>query len=140
MTNHTDVELSLVYEAGKSYNWKRPSCPNGCKKVWGHGFLRRYFERFPNPVWLKRDRCPTCAVVITLLPRGFLPRHQSSVRQIYDALLVKLETFRWPPLVPRQRGGHWLRRFINLVNMDFSGLSPPIVLKDRFEKGQNFFA
>ncbi len=147
MKKHTDVDLSVLYEAGKSYNWERPSCRNGCQKVWGHGYVQRYFAGYPECFWLKRYRCPTCHEVITMQPLGFFKKYQSSIQQIFKALKHKLATLRWPLGTPRQRGGHWLRKFMAKLNMDFptpspptSGSSPPELLERLYKKMINFLS
>ncbi len=40
---------------------------------------------------------------------------------MFEALLSRLAQWRWPQLVPRQRGGHWLRKFVAKALMDFPG-------------------
>lgn len=137
MLEHTSVELPELYEAGKSYNWKRPSCRNGCQKIWGHGYVMRYFEGYSQPFWLKRYRCPTCSTVITMAPAGFYPRFQTSIRKVFAVLSHRLRAFRWPPGTIRQRAGHWLRKFLVKLQMDFPGRSPPELLVWLFEKGLN---
>ena len=140
MKEHTNVELQVLYKAGKSFHWKRPSCCNGCQKMWGHGYVRRYFEGYSKCFWLKRYRCPCCGVVVTMRPTGFFPRFQSSTEQIYKALKHKLTTLRWPPWTTRQRAGHWLRRFMSKLAMDFPGSSPPELLSRLHGKMINFLS
>ena len=102
----TAEELS---REGRNFNWERPNCPCGCKKVWGHGFVSRLLGGFT--VELKRYRCPRCGKMMTMIPEGFWRNCQSSAAFILSTLVERLETFRWPALVTRQRGGFWLRRF-----------------------------
>ena len=143
MANHTNVDLSVLYDAGKSYNWERPSCRKNCGKVWGHGYVQRYFAGYMECFWLKRYRCPACREVITMHPLGFFKKYQSSIKQIFEALRHKLAYLRWPKGTSRQRGGHWLRKFTTKLKMDFMGPSPPtpVVLLERlYKKMINFLS
>jgi hypothetical protein len=110
---------------GKAYKWNRPSCPNHCAcKAWGHGRVLRYFEGFPAGLYVQRFRCPACGAVMTMRPEGFLPRFQTATRAIFEALRCRLGRRRWPPGLPRQRAGHWLRAFLTKVAMHFPGEDP----------------
>lgn len=88
--------------------------------MWKHGFVPRLFEPLAVQVLIPRYRCPTCRTVVTLRPTGFAARYRTAFENIKDALDHRLALGRWPPDVPRQRGGHWLRKFASRVQMDFS--------------------
>lgn len=46
-------------------------------------------------------------------PIGYLKNTRSSIKQIYEALKYRLNNYKWPSFCSRQKGGHWLRRFIS---------------------------
>jgi len=102
------------------FKWPNtPKCPNGCKKVWGHGYVLRYFTHFPAGLYLKRWRCPTCKIVILMFPVGYWKGYQTSIENIFIALKNRIKKYCWPSHTSRQRGGHWLRKFISLVRMEY---------------------
>ena len=99
---------------GKFYPWERPNhCPRCKGKLWGHGYVLRYFFSCPNGVYLKRWRCPACRLTLTARPRSFWRRFQESISNIFDSLLYKVRHQKWPPWSPRQRSGHWLRQLLH---------------------------
>jgi hypothetical protein len=116
---HTDVPLAEVAVQGKNFNWNRPNCGCGQEKVWGHGFISRFIEGFPDRIWLKRYRCPRCKSIFTLLPAGVGRRFRTIISDIWVAIETRLVHFFWPNRLPRQRGGHWLRGFLAICQMDF---------------------
>ena len=115
----TDVSLGDLASQGKNFNWNRPQCDCGCQKVWGHGFVRRFFAGLAEAVFLKRYRCPWCGKVFTLLPLGYGRRLQTAISVVYDSIESRIAGLKWPEGLPRQRGGHWLRRFIRVCRMNF---------------------
>jgi hypothetical protein len=119
------VCLRELSKLGKNYKWIKPSICPGCKKspLWGHGFVLKAFAGFLEKLYLKRCRCPGCHIVVTLHPSGFWPRFQSTIKNIYDVLHFRLTETRWPSGFPRQRAGHWLRRFISFLFM-LNGQNP----------------
>ena len=121
MLTHVDVLLNELREQGKSFKWKRPSCPKCSSKVWGHGFVNRYLNGSGVPYFLKRYRCPRCKTVVTMLPSGFLSRFQWCLATMFNVIVFRLRTGHWGAGRHRQRWGHWLRRFTNKARMDFPG-------------------
>lgn len=113
------IDLKILSTEGKNYKWERPKCPNGCKKVWGHGYVLRYFAHFLAGLYLKRWRCPTCKIVILMFPVGYWKGYQTSIENIFIALKNRIKSYCWPINTSRQRGGHWLRKFISLVRMEY---------------------
>jgi hypothetical protein len=140
MIAHTNVVLVELHEAGKGFNWDRPSCGKGCQKVWGHGYVPRHVVGFLEVLWFKRYRCPTCHTVITMVPIELLPRYQTRTASILVVLIHRFSIHRWPQGFPRQRGGHWLRKFLSKLRMDFPGAAPMPLLSKLAEKGINFLA
>jgi len=124
----TDVRVEDIAAQGRDFNWERPSCPNGCAKVWGHGFVARIFATVVAVVLLRRYRCPTCGVVITLMPCGYAARYQTKTADVAAAIVSRLTHRGWPSGTPRQRGGHWLRKFLARCRMDSPDDSPLTVL------------
>jgi hypothetical protein len=120
--------LAQVAAQGKDFNWNRPTCGCGREKVWGHGFTARFFEGLDKAVWLKRYRCPGCGRVFTMIPAGFGRRYQSMISVIWASLEKRLSSLCWPSGLPRQRGGHWLRKFLAIYKMDFPDEDPLAVL------------
>jgi len=124
----TDVPVAELVAHGKKFNWNRPICDCGSEKVWGHGFVARFLAGFALPVFLKRYRCPACRRVFTLLPAGYGRRFQTAIAVVASAIESRLKDFRWPPELPRQRGGHWLKRFLAVCRMNFPDEEPLAVL------------
>ena len=116
----TFVSTDDLVKEGKNYNWKRPcKCQNpGCKseKLWGHGYVKRYFFACSEAVYLKRWRCPHCHSVITTRPKSFWRRFQETKSRIFEALRHRLHPKipkAWPLWTTRQRAGHWLKKLLN---------------------------
>lgn len=132
----TNASVKDIAAQGKAFKWERPCCPNGCPKVWGHGHVARYLLALV--VLLRRFRCPTCRVVITLVPAGFCRRYQTAGAEMAAALAARLEHRGWPRGVPRQRAGHWLRKFLAICRMDHWADDPLQVLARLLEDGFHF--
>lgn len=111
---HVAVELNDVAAQGRNYPWQRPEPCLRCKRfrVWGHGFVGRYFDGHEGQVLLRCFRCPGCGCVITPRPQGYLRRIRSSVSAIRRELGHRLERGRWLPpgagSPSRPRLRHWL--------------------------------
>ncbi len=139
MIVRANVLVAELAARGRGFKGIRPSCPNHCgRSVWGHGWVRRYFDGYPEGIELQRFRCPGCHAVITLRPLGFWSRFQASINFVFEALSRRLTHRLWPPGVTRQRGGHWLRRLIAKVKMDFSGQDPLVCLRNMYERNIAF--
>jgi hypothetical protein len=124
---------------GKKFNWNRPTCDCGCKKVWGHGFVARFFTGFLDALFLKRYRCPECRRVFILLPAGYGRRIQTVISEVWNAIESRLQTHEWPHGLPRQRGGHWLKRFLIHCRMNFAEEEPLSVLARLRSNGIHLF-
>jgi hypothetical protein len=74
-----------------------------------------FFDGFAQAVFLRRYRCPDCHLILRLKPKGYWPRFQASIPTILESLTYRLTYYRWPPLLSRQRQGHWLRSLIRKV-------------------------
>jgi len=111
-----DVCVKDVFEQGKLFPWPRPpDCPRCHGRIWGHGYVTAFFDGFAQAVFLRRYRCPDCRLILRLRPRGYWPRFQASIQTIVESLTDRLIHYRWPPLLSRQRQGHWLRFLIRKV-------------------------
>jgi hypothetical protein len=130
----TIVELS---KKGKTHKWEKNRCEKCQRNMWGHGFVARYFAEVMSAVYLKRYRCPGCSVVVTSRPETHWKGIRSSISAIYDALKCRLTGF-WPPGFPRQRGLHWLRRFVTFAKME-NQQSLPLFLEYCLVKQIHFF-
>lgn len=132
------ITLQKLTEDGKNHKW--PACP--CEKchrnMWGHGYVARYLSNIPQQLFLKRYRCPDCGKVMTARPEGFWPFIRTSISTIYQMLHFKISNGRWPIHFSRQRGGHWLRRFV--IHTKMSCETNLLTFLDRcFDKQLHFF-
>lgn len=105
--------MPALISQGKHYPWPRPQrCPRcGGLRLWGHGYVGRYFNPFSEPVWIKRWRCAECGSVHTLRPDTHWRRFWTALRQIVACLETKLEGGRWRKGVSRQSQQYWLRGY-----------------------------
>jgi hypothetical protein len=112
------LRLDELFSQGKDFKWERPcACPKCQGKIWGHGFVSRYFQGFSSALWIKRFRCTACRAVIAFRPSDYWPRLQTSAEAIFRALLGRLESHCWPQGVSRQRAGHWLAGFLRSLRL-----------------------
>lgn len=105
------VDLKQINVQGRHYRWPRPGCCPRCRnwRVWGHGYVERFFDGFAKALPVKCYRCPACGCVITLRPESHFPRIRSSQQVIRDQLHHRLSQGRWPPsTLSRPRLRHWL--------------------------------
>ena len=131
----TALDLSNL---GSTFKWPEHICEKCSCKMWGHGFVDRYFEGILNSIRIKRLICHSCGMVVVFRPREFWPRFRSSIEAIYAALLVRLQSGFWPAGFKRQRGWHWLSRLMTAVLM--AGVRDPVeFLKHRQCKEIHFF-
>jgi hypothetical protein len=124
---HIGVDVQRLLELGKKYPWPRPGRCLSCKSVrlWGHGYVLRYFEDFARPLWIRRFRCPDCHTVYTLRPDLFPRRFRYSLRTILSSLMRKITDGCWLPSLPRQNQQYWFKglalqsvRFKNVLSPD----------------------
>ena len=107
------INLQELSKFGKSYNHKRiAKCPRcNSRKIWGHGYVGRYFDEFIYALYLKCWRCADCGCVICIRPEGYFSRHHTTITEIFKSIKYRIETGIWirGPDLSRQRQGHWLR-------------------------------
>lgn len=131
------ITIEELSKEGKNHKWEKQRCERCQRNMWGHGFVPRYFAEITRAVYLKRYRCPCCSSVVTTRPETHWKRIQSSILTIYSALKTRL-LGDWPPGFPRQRGLHWLRRFVTFAKME-TQQSLPSFLEHCFAKQIHFF-
>lgn len=128
------VELNAVFALGRDYSWPRPKgCLRcGSCRVWGHGFVERYFDGFDAQLLLRCYRCPGCRCVMTPRPVGYVRRVQAAVASIRDEIGHRLEHGRWR-CSPAPRMRHWLRN-LRRHALARLGWSAPHELLDAFDR------
>ena len=131
MVLHVAVDVQKLVELGKKYPWPRPARCLSCtsSRLWGHGYVRRYFEGFVYPLWIRRLRCPDCRTVYTLRPDLFYRGFRYSVRTILSSLMTKITDNWWLPSLPRQNQQYWYKglklqsaRFKSILSPDMETL------------------
>lgn len=133
------ITLTELSEAGKNFKWDQCFCKKCQRPMWGHGFVGRYFYNFSEILFLKRYRCPDCAVVVTTRPCGYWPWIRSSIFRIYQGLIFRISNCHWPESLTRQCGGHWLKRFIYFTKMSMQ-TNLQAFLSECFLKKLNFLS
>lgn len=107
---HVTVDVKRLFELGPLYPWPRPPhclCCNSVR-VWGHGYVTRYFEGFIYPLWVRRLRCPDCSTVYTLRPDLFYRGFRYSLKVILASLTARIEGRRLTS-IPRQNQQYWFK-------------------------------
>ena len=107
------VNLETLLREGTSYPWPRPPCCPRCKegRLWGHGYVSRFFDGLERPLLVKRWRCPSCRAVHTIRPSSHWRGFWATVGLIVSSLQTKIERGRWLATVSRQRQQYWWHRF-----------------------------
>jgi len=123
------ASVAQIMRAGKLFPWPRPgSCPRcGGRRLWGHGFVPRYFDGLPEAVWVKRWRCPDCMAVHTCRPSSHWRRFLTPIAVILASLAAKLAGFHWPQSENRQRQQYWHRGYV--MQSRFDGLPPATIVE-----------
>ena len=112
------INLLLLFSLGKKYPWQKPhKCPRcSSPRLWGHGFVRRYFFGFNKALWLKRYRCPDCSHVFTLRPSEFYPGFQYPKAIILACLIYFVFTGKRIQFVSRQIQNYWTKGALIQIN------------------------
>jgi len=111
MINYVSAKLNEILEKGRDYSWEKPShCPR-CNmfRLWGHGFVTKFYDNFAQALFLRRYRCPDCGCVILMKPYGYFRRFQAPIETIRHCISERIKTGRWPPGLAGPRQRHWLR-------------------------------
>ena len=98
--------------------------------LWGHGYVARYFDGEPGPLWLKRWRCPACGAVYTMRPHTHWRRFLAPWWLIMASLVQYLERGRSLSLCGRQRQRYWFRGLLE-QRQAAGGLGEPWQLYER---------
>ncbi len=77
--------------------------------MWGHGYVRRYFDGIEGALWMKRWRCPQCRGVHTARLGTHWRKFWASWPVILLSLLSKERGGRWLGGMTRQRQQYWWR-------------------------------
>ena len=105
------VNVKELFARGKGYPWPRLGRCLSCNspRVWGHGYVQRYFEGYTQPLWVKRLRCPDCHIVYTLRPDLFYRGFRYSLWTILSSLMTRIVYHRFMPCLPRQNQQYWYK-------------------------------
>ena len=105
------VDVQRLVELGKTYPWPRLTRCLSCNsyRIWGHGYVLRYFEGLSLPAWIRRLRCPDCGTVYTLRPDAFARGFRYSVATIISSLARTTTGTSLLPRPSRQARQYWLR-------------------------------
>ena len=110
---YSSVDFKSLRSSGKEYRWPRPArCPRcGGVRLWGHGYVFRFFDGEADALAIKRWRCPDCGAVHTMRPdthwRGFWAPWSA----IFTTLLIKAAGGKWCTDFSRQRQQYWWRGY-----------------------------
>jgi hypothetical protein len=108
---YLSVDFTELQILGKGYRWKRPQRCFHCDgtRIWGHGYVERFFDEVPDRLWMKRWRCPECGTVYTVRPHTHWRGFWASQATILSSLVTKASDHRWLSMVTRERQQYWWR-------------------------------
>ena len=111
---YISIDCTNLVKKKRQYPWPRLSrCPGcGGVRVWGHGYVLRYFDDHPEGLYLKRYRCADCGGVHTARPDTHYRGFWASIACILDSLLEKALHNSWCSTCSRQRQQYWWRGFV----------------------------
>lgn len=101
--------MAILKEEDRNFVWRKPEkCP-ACQsnRIWGHGYVLRYFDEYPEGLYLKRFYCPECRAVHTARPVEYFPRFQTTIDSMHTCIFNKLQTLGWSSGYSRQRQQYW---------------------------------
>lgn len=110
---YVSVNLHELSRLGKKYPWPKPETCQKCSgfRLWGHGYVKRYFDGFETLFWIKRYRCPDCGSVHTLRPDSHRRRIQAAYFLVLASILAKILAGRWLYGISKRRQRHWFSGF-----------------------------
>ena len=132
------VDVKSLGALGKKYPWPKLFRCLSCRssRVWGHGYVRRYFEGYVEPLWVKRLRCPDCHTVYTLRPDCFYPRFRYSIWTILSSLVTRVAYYRFMPCLSHQNQQYWYRGLLLQARRLRTLLSPDMaIIKEIISSG-----
>jgi hypothetical protein len=132
------IDLKIIQEKEKDFFWKRPSCCPGCgsKRLWGHGFVLRYFFGSVFGIWMKRWRCPDCRAVHTARPVRYTPGVQYPRDLQIKSLMAKLSGNPFLKHIPRQVQQHWRKIFFRILHKTGNWTDPVSFLHSQLQSRQ----
>jgi rubredoxin len=106
---YLSVDCSEISTAEKAFVWPRPwKCPRcGGLRLWGHGYVARFFDGYRDALWMKRWRCPDCGAVHTARPTEYWRGFWATAKTIIECLRCKTDGLSWSAEVTRQRQRYW---------------------------------
>ena len=107
MVLHVTVDVKRLFELGRLYPRLVRCCSCNSVRVWGHGYVTRYFEGFIYPLWIRRFRCPYCGAVCTLRPDSFVKGFRCALETILSSLVKRITDHRFQSSIPRQVQQYW---------------------------------
>jgi hypothetical protein len=110
---HFGIDFKSLERLGKEYPWPRLECCPRCsgRRLWGHGYVLRYFDGWPEGLWMKRYRCVSCGAIHTMRPSSHWRGFWAPWRQILASMRRKLKKGRWLSGLSRQRQQYWWKGF-----------------------------
>lgn len=125
------MSVKEIFRLGRKCPFPRPRLclREGCgsTRIWGHGFVGRYFDDCDGCVELRRWRCADCGAVYLMRPFGYWPRHRAPIRVILKSLCHRILRGSWDTTsgCSRQRQDNWLRalkrNILAHLGMSFAG-------------------
>lgn len=127
---YISIDFNKLEEEKKDYPWEKlgqcPSC--GGPRVWGHGYVLRFFDGYEAGVWLKRYRCPECRAVHTVRPQTHYRGFWASIARILESLVERALGNSWCPTLSRQRQQYWWRGFVKQASRQSNLQGDPIAV------------
>lgn len=132
--------MAILQVKHKDFFWNKPNhCPKcGGRGLWGHGFVYRYFNEFPEALPLKRYRCPHCGAVHTMRPESFSEGFSVPIEIQYASIMGKLKNKVWEKSFSRQIQQYWYRGFQKQVARIGLHMDPVFFLETACKTGFPF--
>jgi len=123
------AKLKDIHTQGRDFKWVKPDkCPRcGSVRLWGHGYVSAYFDGFFEYLFLRRFRCPDCACVIRMKPKGYFNRFHASVDTIRSCVSHRLLHGKWNPGPDVSRQRHWFSA-LKRNTMAFFGMCQDLLM------------
>jgi hypothetical protein len=116
---YSAVDVKELYRLGRHYPWERPQkCLSCGGRIWGHGFVSRYFEPFAGVFWIRCYRCPDCTTVYTMRPSLYLRGFRYELCLILSCLFHRVITTRWQQNVCRQLQQAWWKNLYRAASQN----------------------
>jgi hypothetical protein len=132
------VKLEKIQLTGKKFFWEKPAmCPR-CQgtRLWGHGFVMRYFHGFSQGLWMKRWRCPECRNVHTARPCQYPSGSQYPHKVRIESLRRKISGECFLSSISRQIQQYWKKAFDFQRCRDENWKDPQTFFQESILKGK----